>query len=130
MLTGFRKRFPAAGTCLDVNLGIMPAGSLQISLRIFCKTPYLLWKNRWYRYQRFLENGKLEGNLFWSEISGFMPLCDILTKVSGETVQLQRVKWETVNSVYLPVETLYVRYSESGEVEHSQRMTISNIKVT
>ena len=84
--------------------------------------------NRWYRYQRFLENGKLEGNLFWSEISGFMPLCDILTKVSGETVQLQRVKWETVNSVYLPVETLYVRYSKNGEVEHSQRMTISNIK--
>lgn len=85
--------------------------------------------NRWYRYQCFLENGKLEANLFWSEISGFMPLCDSLTKVSGEIVQLQRVKWETVNDVYLPVETLYVRYSENGEVEHSQRMTISNIKI-
>ncbi len=84
---------------------------------------------RWYRYQCDLENGGLDENLFWSETSGFMPVYDILTENTGAARQIRYVNWQSVNNVYVPVESYSIRFLSNGEFDHSRKTSISDIEV-
>ncbi|MDR1385523.1 MAG: hypothetical protein LBJ67_17000 [Planctomycetaceae bacterium] len=91
---------------------------------------------RWFRLTQKIqpsandENGKRELNIFWYEDVGFHPVCSLYLTSAHELINLIQVRWEKVDEVYFPTESLFmVCDASTGKLSFRRKITRKKIAV-
>ena len=86
---------------------------------------------KWFRlYQQFGDTPgtKTDLNLFWSEDSGFHPVCKLCTR-GAKLLELVQVRWNIIDGVHFPIESFVVIRHESGDRSYSRHMKLNVPKI-
>jgi hypothetical protein len=89
---------------------------------------------KWFRYFQRVQStndpsGFRESNIFWSEESGFHPICRLYATSTNKIIGLVQLRWKLTDGVYYPVESYQVSNENDGTLSYRRKMTASNLAI-